>query len=54
MQQIKQGPNVVGIASRLRIEKSKLAPPSRQADVNLFFDGRGEEAEGGHGRVGES
>ena len=31
---------VYGIKSRLRVKKSKLAPPFRQADIAILFDGK--------------
>lgn len=37
---IKRGPEVVGIKSRLRVKKSKLAPPFKQSDLALYFDGK--------------
>lgn len=38
--QIKDGEAIVGIKSRVRVQKSKLAPPSKQAGLALYFDGR--------------
>ena len=41
----KQGTEPIGITSRIRVEKSKLAPPFKTAMLNMYFDGRVEDAE---------
>jgi len=51
--QIKVAQTVTGITTRIRVEKSKLAPPFKIADINLFFDGRVEDAPPRRGEVNE-
>ena len=41
---IRQAQQAIGITTRIRIEKSKLAPPFKSAEVNLYFDGRVEDS----------
>jgi recombination protein RecA len=44
--QVKKGQEVIGIRSRVRVEKSKLAPPLGSCDIVMMFDGRIAEADG--------
>jgi len=44
MGQVKRGADVIGITTRIRVEKSKLAPPFKTTNLNLYFDGRVEDA----------
>jgi len=48
----KQGTEPIGITSRIRVEKSKIAPPLKTAMINMYFDGRVEDAD--EGNRGES
>jgi recombination protein RecA len=41
---IKRGQDAIGITTRIRVEKSKLAPPFKTTNLNLYFDGRVEDA----------
>lgn len=47
MGQIKEGDRAIGIKTRVRVRKSKLAPPSTHADLGIFADGRIEEGQWG-------
>jgi recombination protein RecA len=51
--QIKVAQQVVGITTRIRVEKSKLAPPFKIADINLLFDGTVQDAPERRGEVHE-
>lgn len=42
---LKEGQMPVGITTKIRVEKSKLAPPLKSAFVNLYFDGRVEDTD---------
>jgi recombination protein RecA len=46
----KQGIVEIGITSRIRVEKSRISPPHLSTLVNIYHDGRFEEAEPKEGR----
>jgi recombination protein RecA len=46
---LKKGQEAIGIVSRGRVEKSKIAPPFKAALWNMYFAGKIEDADPAHG-----